>query len=317
MTLYLSNRDGDGKTSEEGHYRLQTRVYEGGILHPNDLKVTQNSPLSMSVLVDVGDFRIETSSGYSYTGWNNISTSVIVSTSDPASPRITTIVLYIDKSATTSPSPPNNPGIPKLIAIDGSPSVTPSAPSGATIQSAVGAGNPYMILANIAIAAAATQIIDANITDLRVRMKLTSDLLNGVDILAAVGPLIYPVGSIYCNYSNSSNPNTILGFGTWTALAGRFVVGIDGTQTEFDTINETGGAKTNTHFHWQTVGSDGTLYAEIAGSSSGQSRVITANRATYAPTGQAIAGIREDGTHTSTIATLPPYIVVYMWRRTA
>ena len=30
---------------------------------------------------------------------------------------------------------------------------------------------------------------------------------------------IYPVGSIYTNATNSTNPGTLLGFGTWTALA--------------------------------------------------------------------------------------------------
>ena len=47
---------------------------------------------------------------------------------------------------------------------------------------------------------------------------------------------IYPVGSIYMNASDSTNPATLLGFGTWVAFgAGRVPVGIDAGQTEFDT----------------------------------------------------------------------------------
>ena len=56
---------------------------------------------------------------------------------------------------------------------------------------------------------------------------------------------IYPIGSIYTSVVNV-NPNTYFG-GTWSAFAsGRTLVGVDTGQTEFDTIEETGGAKTHT-----------------------------------------------------------------------
>ena len=54
---------------------------------------------------------------------------------------------------------------------------------------------------------------------------------------------VYPVGSVYTNKTVSTNPATLFGFGTWTAIAGRVVVGLDAGQTEFDTAGETGGAK--------------------------------------------------------------------------
>lgn len=128
---------------------------------------------------------------------------------------------------------------------------------------------------------------------------------------------LHPVGSLYISV-NSANPSTYLGFGTWVAFgSGRTIVGVDAGQTEFDTVEETGGAKSSSHFHWQTVGSDGTLYAEIAGSGSGQSRVIVTNRATYPTNGVAVAGIREDGTYTASVSHLQPFITVYMWKRTA
>jgi microcystin-dependent protein len=56
---------------------------------------------------------------------------------------------------------------------------------------------------------------------------------------------IYPIGSIYTSVVNT-NPSTYFG-GTWTAFAsGRTLVGVDTGQTEFDTVEETGGAKTHT-----------------------------------------------------------------------
>ena len=58
---------------------------------------------------------------------------------------------------------------------------------------------------------------------------------------------IYPVGSIYMNANVSTNPGTLLGFGTWTAYAaGRVPVGIAGSGT-FDTLDKTGGAETDAH----------------------------------------------------------------------
>ncbi len=58
--------------------------------------------------------------------------------------------------------------------------------------------------------------------------------------------VIYPVGTIYTSII-ATNPGTVFGFGTWVAFgAGKVLVGIDGTQAEFDTVEETGGTKTHT-----------------------------------------------------------------------
>jgi len=57
---------------------------------------------------------------------------------------------------------------------------------------------------------------------------------------------VWPIGSVYIAVV-STNPATLLGFGTWSAFAaGRTLVGLDAGQTEFDTVEETGGAKTHT-----------------------------------------------------------------------
>lgn len=176
MTLYLSNRDGNGKTSEEGHYRLQTALLTGNTLQSTSLAVTQNSPTGLSVLVAPGDFKIDTTSGYSYTGWNNISTAVTITTADPANPRITTIVAYVDKAAATSATPPNNPGIIKFMAVNGTPQAVPVAPITATIQTAVGASNPFIAIADVRVNAGATSILNTHITDRRVPITLFSDM---------------------------------------------------------------------------------------------------------------------------------------------
>jgi hypothetical protein len=147
------------------------------------------------------------------------------------------------------------------------------------------------------------------------------------DALAAA----YPVGSIYMNASDATNPATLLGFGTWVAFgAGRVLVGIDSGDTDFETAEETGGAKTHTlditempsHRHGgiQPSGTTG-------GNSNGFDVDNPANGADtdafqkftkYAGG----AGSDENGTLTSAGTTqahnnLQPYIVVHMWKRTA
>lgn len=184
MTFFLSNRDGDGKTSEEGHYKFPTNAFSGNVLGATDLLVTQNSPVGMSVLILPGQYKIDTT-GYSYTGWNTSSEPLVISTADPANARITTVVAYVDKQAPTAPSPPNNPGIVKLMAINGAPAPSPAAPSGSTIQTAVGAGNPYIVLANITVGAGVASITNAVITDLRVRIVIGSDLVGPNSIQAS------------------------------------------------------------------------------------------------------------------------------------
>lgn len=63
-----------------------------------------------------------------------------------------------------------------------------------------------------------------------------------VDILKA----IYPVGSIYANASDGTDPSVLLGFGTWASVGtGRFLVCFNAADTDFNTAGGTGGAKTS------------------------------------------------------------------------
>lgn len=54
----------------------------------------------------------------------------------------------------------------------------------------------------------------------------------------------YPIGSIYLSVNNI-NPSKWFG-GTWEQIAkGRTLVGVDTSQTEFNTVKKTGGEKTH------------------------------------------------------------------------
>ena len=164
MATFLSNRDG-GKTNEEGHYRFQIKSFTGNV--NNGLLVKQNNPLSMSVLVEAGDARIPYQE-YGYTWWNDGELSVSLNTADPSNPRDDVIVAYVDRGKTANSNVTNNPDIVKIKAVAGSPSANPTPPNNTVIQTSVGAGNPFMILAQVRVGAGVSTISNGNITDRRV-----------------------------------------------------------------------------------------------------------------------------------------------------
>lgn len=167
---------------------------------------------------------------------------------------------------------------------------------------------------------------------------------------------VYPVGSIYMSVNNV-NPETIFG-GTWVSWgAGRVPVGVSASETEFNTVEKTGGAKTHiltvqqmpSHGHSVSIPSSGSC---TISSSGGHSHTITTyykndvsgggnigrptdrNNYTDTRTNQQIIA-NNTGTHTHTVPNhthtvnqsnagggqahnnLQPYITCYMWKRTA
>ena len=117
----------------------------------------------------------------------------------------------------------------------------------------------------------------------------------------------YPIGTIYTSVT-STNPNTTFGFGTWSSFgSGRCLVGVDSGQTEFDTVEETGGAKTHTltstempaHTHTGVYTTNG---GGISNPGSGGGFQVGTSDSTGG--GQA---------HNN----LQPYITVYFWKRIA
>ena len=142
---------------------------------------------------------------------------------------------------------------------------------------------------------------------------------------------LYPVGSIYINATSSTNPGTLLGFGTWVAFgAGRVMVGLDAGNAAFDTAEETGGsADAIVVSHTHTITDPGHAHRMRYTDISNQTRDFGPNNNDSAQ-GYDLTGY--DGLNTSTVTTgisinstgssgtnanLQPYIVVRMWKRTA
>jgi len=126
---------------------------------------------------------------------------------------------------------------------------------------------------------------------------------------------VYPVGCIYISVV-ATNPNTLFGFGTWTAFgAGRVLVGIDAGQSEFDTVEETGGAKTHTlqtteiPSHTHVITSQTATTGAATSYEHGTLDTSSAETEATEVTGATGGGQAHNN--------LQPFIVVYMFKRTA
>jgi hypothetical protein len=146
-------------------------------------------------------------------------------------------------------------------------------------------------------------------------------------IVSLVGSVLYPVNSIYSSTS-STDPYTIFGFGTWTAFApGRVMIGAGGGYT----AGTTGGSAdavvvSHTHTATSTVTDPTHRHPYLVQDSPG-SRPNTARQGDgapwatsytdYAATGITVATTNSTTGVSGTNANLQPYVVVYMWQRTA
>lgn len=153
----------------------------------------------------------------------------------------------------------------------------------------------------------------------------------------------WPVGSIFIGVVSTS-PATLLGGGTWQAIgAGRVLVGLDAADPDFDTAEETGGAKTVQSSAQNFAGSSVSTSQDSAGTPAGTVSAIAATATAAvkigtsgasaaaqththpAPTftGSALGNhghtVTAAGTNTPGAATsvVQPYLCVYFWKRLA
>jgi microcystin-dependent protein len=157
--------------------------------------------------------------------------------------------------------------------------------------------------------------------------------LNGTEIFK----LIYPVGSIYISATLATTGAVATAFGgTWEVFgAGKVLVGFETGDATFGTALGEGGAENNTlditqipeHSHYiarSTSGTAGSLASDnhmttsnTLTSRSAYSLAGTDNNPTIGLTGMEIQDATGSEQTQTSVTNLQPYIVVYMYRRTA
>jgi hypothetical protein len=136
----------------------------------------------------------------------------------------------------------------------------------ATIYNSTVVGNTTAAGTGIAIPAGESLTVCTDGSNFRLQLSAAptqapgtnnTKLANTAFVQAALQAL-HPVGSVYINATNSTNPATLFGFGTWVAFgAGRVPVGFNAADALFDTAEETGGSKDAivvSHAHTGTTG---------------------------------------------------------------
>ena len=250
-----------------------------------------------------GGTGVTTSTG---SGNNVLSTSATLTTATLTSPTLTTPVLGTPSSGTLT----SCTGLPLTTGVTGT---LPIANGGTGTTSTTFASLTTNVTGTLPVANGGTGVTTA------------------AAITALVGNLLHPVGSIYINATNSTNPATLLGFGTWTAFgAGKVPTGFDATNSNFNAAEKTGGsadAITVSHTHTATDSGhqhaqNKDVYLGLAGGTSfttpGSDAILSAGVGNSYLTAVGNASISVSTTGSSgTNANLSPYITVYMWKRTA
>lgn len=120
-----------------------------------------------------------------------------------------------------------------------------------------------------------------------------------------------PVGSIYMNDADSTNPATLLGYGTWVAIQDRMIIGASGTYV----AQSTGGSATTTQTtstmasHHHEYGADFDSNDTLGGAQSNINNITKANWTKTENTNDTGSG--------NAMTTISPYYAAYIWRRTA
>lgn len=135
----------------------------------------------------------------------------------------------------------------------------------------------------------------------------------------------YPIGSVYISVNNT-NPETALGFGTWTQIEDRFLLAAGSTYTGGDT----GGAATVKLSKANLPAVSGTIAMHSQGVATNvhdvtgcfSSELINKNK--YRAGGSEVPGAPSigrvnfsNGGSGTAHNNMPPYLVVYIWKRTA
>ena len=145
---------------------------KGGVINPTvDFVASEHGAGGLVVDVSSGYAIIKGTTAYPVR--STATEAVTIDANASGNPRITSIVLYVNTAAT-----PNSTNEAKDVIVigkvNGTPGASPAAPSDSDIQSAVGANNPFVRIADITVDSGATGIASAKIANANQRVFLYS-----------------------------------------------------------------------------------------------------------------------------------------------
>lgn len=137
----------------------------------------------MNVTVNAGTALVGRDPSYSI---NVIGTETVnVGAASPSNPINAVIVAYVDRNVAGDRSVTDNTNdVFKLKAISGAAASNPADPTNSAIQAAIGASNPFIILARVKKRAGATAISSNDITDLRKMITLPNGRINNANLIS-------------------------------------------------------------------------------------------------------------------------------------
>ena len=212
MTKYVSIRQGTSAHPEQSVAHLtHDLIYQTGVVDlTSDWKVTENNPQNLSVNIEPGRGFFK-KTVMTYHGYSDTVENITIASNNSGNPRIDAVVLCVDLSATPNSDASN---VLKSRVIQGTPASSPLPPTDNEIQAAIGAGNPFLRLANVYVASGASSITNANITDTRVPAYLKTP--GGIKDQRIINPTTK--GGKQEVYEASGSGNITLDFGSYNVF---------------------------------------------------------------------------------------------------
>lgn len=189
---YVAYRDNNSWTSERGAGKFMDLFIKSGTMGKGDRGAVINgmkvipAAEAMQVTVQANDGTSTATDGhciikyddYSYLCWQEEDYTLTLDGSSQNMARISYVVAYIDRDIEYQEKDKiiESPSILKFVEIKGTEASNPAVPTKTQIQAVVGVNNPYIILAEIKIAAGTSNITSPMITDRRIRGYLSGDL---------------------------------------------------------------------------------------------------------------------------------------------
>lgn len=163
MTKKVFNLAG-GKHSDAAYAAFENRLL--GSVKASISSFLVSAGTGMQAVVSAGDGLISIGSGNARRIQSDANENVTVTAASASFNRRDTVVAYIDTAVTPSTGVVDNTNnVLKFACVAGTAAATPAAPSDATIQAAIGAGNPFLRLYEILVPQNAVNLSGATFTD--------------------------------------------------------------------------------------------------------------------------------------------------------